>query len=103
MPLVVPQPTPTPRSNLVLRKLISLPGWRWRKQAASEHLTGNLAHADLEARRAEEAQAAVRAQLEDAEARRVKLDQDLAVRVDTVRREADTARAAQVAAVVREA
>ena len=43
--------------------------------------------------------AAARAQLEDAEARRVKLEQDLAVRVDTVRREADTAHAAQLAAL----
>ena len=40
--------------------------------------------------------AAVGAQLEDAETRRVKLEQDLAVRVDSVRRKADTALAAQV-------
>ena len=89
IPLEAPQPTPTLRSNLGLRKVISLPGWR--NQATSEHPTGNRAGANLAARRAEEVQAAVRAQLEDAEARRVKLEQDLVVRVDIVRREAHTA------------
>ena len=43
--------------------------------------------------------AAVQARLEDAEARRVKLEQDQAVRVDMVRREADNAHAAEVAAL----
>ena len=43
--------------------------------------------------------AAVRALLDDAEARRMKLEQDLVVRVDTVRREADAAQAAQGAAL----
>ena len=47
--------------------------------------------------------AAVRVQLEASEARRVKLDQDFAVRIDTLRREADIARSTQVAAVDKEA
>ena len=98
LPLVAPQPTQTPRSNLGLRKLISLPGWRWPKQATGEHPTGNLAEADLEASRAEEEQAAVRAQLDDAEARRAKLEQALA-RVETERRDADAAHVAQVTAL----
>ena len=42
--------------------------------------------------------AAVRAQLEQAEARRVTLEQDLATQVDTARRETATAHAAQAAA-----
>ena len=74
-PPVAPQPMPTPRSNLGLGKLVSLPGWRWRRRAT------------------------VRAQVEDPEARRVKVEQDLAARIDAVRREADTAHAAQVAAL----
>ena len=70
MPLEAPQSTPKPRTNLGLRKLISLPGRRWRKLAE------------------------VRAQLEDARsARRLKLEQDL-VRVAAARREADSAQAA---------
>ena len=64
----------SPRS-LGLRKFIGLPGWHSRKLAAA------------------------RAQLADAEARRAKLEQDLTARVGTVRREADTAHAAQVAAL----
>ena len=94
MPLIAPQPTPATRSNLGLRKLIGLPGWRWRKQGTSER-----AEADLEARRAAEELVAMRAQLEDAEAQRVQLEQDLAGRVDTVRREANTAHAARIAAL----
>ena len=47
--------------------------------------------------------AAVRAQLEASEGGRVKLDQDFAVRIDTLRREADIARSTQVAAVEKEA
>ena len=64
----------SPRSH-GLRKFIGLPGWHSRKLAAA------------------------RAQLADAEARRPKLEQDLTTRVGTVRREADTAHAAQVAAL----
>ena len=64
----------SPRSH-GLRKFIGLPGWHSRKLAAA------------------------RAQLADAEARRAKLEQDLTTRVGTVRREADTAHAAQVAAL----
>ena len=58
IPFVAPQPTPTPRSTLGLGKFISLASWR-RNRAAAE----------LEARRAEEAEAAGRAQLAAAEAR----------------------------------
>ena len=94
LPLVARQPTQTPRSNLGLRKLISLPGWRWPRQATGERPTGNLAEADLEASRAEEEQAAVRALLDDAVARRVKLEQGFVVRVDSVRRNTNTAHVA---------
>ena len=72
-------------------QLISLSGWRRRKQSPSDNPARNQAEPDLEARRAAEAQAAVRAQLDDAEARRVQLEQDHAVRVDTLRREAESA------------
>ena len=86
--LGAPQPPEASPSRLDLRKLIGLPGWRWSKQATRER-----AEAELEARRAEEAQAAMRA----------KLEEDLTAQIDTVRLQANTARAAQVAALEAEA
>ena len=69
------QPMLTRRSSLGLSQFISVAGWRLRKQAA------------------------LQAQLEDAEARCLQLEEALPGRIAAVRREADTAHAAYVAAL----
>ena len=69
------QPMPTRRSSLGLSQLISVSGWRLRKQAA------------------------LQAQLEDAEARCLQLEEALPGRIAAVRREVDTAHAANVEAL----
>ena len=69
------QPMPTRRSSLSLSQLISVSGWRLRKQAA------------------------LQAQLEDAEARCLQLEEALPGRIAAVRREVDTAHAASVEAL----
>ena len=118
--------TPTRRSKLGLSSLISLPGARRRREAAvraqledaeaglvkleqehSVHVDTIRREADaarkaqasmLETQAAETLEAAVHAEREDAEARRAKLEQDHVVQIDTLREEADTVRAAEVAA-----
>ena len=118
--------TPTRRSKRGLGRLISLPGARRRREAAvrvqleeaeARRVTLEQDHAFqvdtirreadaarddqvsmVETQAAEKLEAAVRAEREEAEARRVTLEQDHAAEVDAVRREADTAHATEVAA-----
>jgi len=118
--------TPTRRSKLGLSTLITLPGARRRREAAVraqlDEAEARLAKLEeehsvqvdtmrqeadaareslaslLETQAAENLEAAVQAEREDAEVRRARLEQDHRVQIDTLREEADQVRTAEVAA-----